>query len=60
MTTYDTALRTVQIAQWSRGRVLTVWAAAALPMGLLAWVVAPILAHAFSGPAALSGRSPIA
>jgi membrane protease YdiL (CAAX protease family) len=53
MTTHDTALRTVQIAQWSRGTILTVWAAAALPMGILAWVVAPVLAHAFSGPAAL-------
>jgi uncharacterized protein len=33
--------------------VLKVWAAAALPMGLLAWVGAPLLATAFSGPTAL-------
>ena len=32
---------------------MKVWAAAAIPMGLLAWVVAPLLARTFSGPAAL-------
>jgi membrane protease YdiL (CAAX protease family) len=32
------------IPQYSRARVLAVWAAAAAPMGLLAWVVAPLLA----------------
>ena len=37
-----------------RATVLKVWAAAALPMGILAWVVAPALAHTFSGPTALS------
>jgi CAAX protease family protein len=34
--------------------IIAVWAAAALPMGLLAWVVAPLLADQFSGPGALS------
>ncbi|WP_405068975.1 CPBP family intramembrane metalloprotease [Kribbella sp. NBC_01510] len=53
MTTSDTATRAVHIPTWSRGTVLKVWAAAALPMGVLAWVVAPALAHAFSGPMAL-------
>jgi membrane protease YdiL (CAAX protease family) len=53
MTTYDTANRAVQIPAWTRGTVLKVWAAAALPMGILAWVVAPLLARAFSGPTAL-------
>jgi membrane protease YdiL (CAAX protease family) len=38
--------------QYSRRRVLAVWAAAALPMAGLAWVAAPQLARAFSGPAA--------
>jgi CAAX protease family protein len=33
--------------------IIGVWAAAALPMGLLAWVVAPLLADQFSGPGAL-------
>ena len=53
--TIDTTPRTgeVVVQQYSRGRVLGVWAAAAIPMGLLAWVVAPLLAHVFSGPAAL-------
>jgi membrane protease YdiL (CAAX protease family) len=60
MTTYDydTTARAVHIPTWSRRTVLKVWAAAALPMGLLAWVVAPLLAHAFSGPTAL-GRAVI-
>jgi membrane protease YdiL (CAAX protease family) len=33
--------------------IIGVWAAAALPMGLLAWVVAPLLADQLSGPNAL-------
>src|SRR4029453_2391497 len=53
MTTSDTATRAVHIPTWTRGTVLKVWAAAALPMGILAWIVAPALAHAFSGPLAL-------
>jgi len=43
----------VAIPTWSAGRVLTMWAAAAMPMALLAWVVAPALSHAFSGSTAL-------
>jgi uncharacterized protein len=34
--------------------VIAVWAAAALPMGVLAWVVAPLIADRLSGPGALS------
>ncbi len=34
-----------QIPQYSLRKILLVWAAAALPMGLLGWVVAPALAH---------------
>lgn len=34
------------IPQYSRARVLGVWAAAALPMGALAWIVAPAIAGA--------------
>jgi membrane protease YdiL (CAAX protease family) len=44
------APRTVR--QYSRFGVLAVWAAAAMPMGLLAWVVAPALA----GPEPVGGR----
>jgi uncharacterized protein len=33
--------------------IIAVWAAAALPMGLLAWVVAPLVADQLSGPAPL-------
>src|SRR3954463_5736440 len=54
MTTYDTPVRTVQIPTWTRSTVMKVWAAAALPMAILAWVVAPLLAaRIFSGPTAL-------
>lgn len=41
------------IAQYTRWQVLGVWAAAALPMALLSWVVAPWLAGRLDGPAAL-------
>jgi membrane protease YdiL (CAAX protease family) len=34
--------------------IIAVWAAAAMPMGLLAWVVAPRVADQLSGPGALS------
>ena len=34
--------------------IIAVWAAAALPMGLLSWVVAPRVADQLSGPGALS------
>jgi membrane protease YdiL (CAAX protease family) len=51
--TENQSTRTVQIPAWTRGRILRVWAAAALPMAALAWIVAPLLAHAWPGPAAL-------
>ena len=34
--------------------IIGVWAAAALPMALLAWVVAPLVADQFSGPGSLA------
>jgi uncharacterized protein len=39
----------VEIPQYSVLRILAVWAAAALPMGALAWIVAPALEDSFSG-----------
>jgi membrane protease YdiL (CAAX protease family) len=41
------------IRQLSARAVLAVWAAAAVPMGLLSWVVAPRIADGLSGPAPL-------
>jgi hypothetical protein len=41
-----------ELPQYSRGRILKIWAAAALPMAALAWVGAPLLAGAFDGPSA--------
>ena len=38
------------VRQYSLGQILAVWAAAALPMGILAWIVAPRLADTFAGP----------
>jgi uncharacterized protein len=35
-------------------QIVGVWAAAALPMGLLAWVGAPLFADRLSGPATLA------
>ena len=39
-----TAARTVTITQYSRRGIFAIWAAAALPMGALAWIVAPAIA----------------
>ena len=42
------------LPQLGLGGIIAVWAAAAVPMGLLAWVGAPLLADQLSGPGALS------
>jgi uncharacterized protein len=39
----------VTIPQYSRKAILTIWAAAAVPMGVLSWVVAPRLASSLHG-----------
>src|SRR5262245_55613432 len=39
------------VKQYSLAQVLAVWAAAALPMGVLSWIVAPPLADGLSGAA---------
>jgi uncharacterized protein len=49
-----TATPPVRIRQYTLAGVLRTWAAAALPMGALAWLIAPWLAHRFDGPTALS------
>jgi len=41
------------VRQLTRRGVLAVWAAAMVPMGLLAWVAAPLIAARLSGPAPL-------
>src|SRR6516164_4195409 len=35
---------TVAITQYSRRAIVAIWAAAAVPMGVLAWIVAPAIA----------------
>src|SRR3954452_11297112 len=42
------------LPQLRRGQILGVWAAAALPMAALAWIVAPLLADRLTRPGALS------
>jgi membrane protease YdiL (CAAX protease family) len=42
------------LPQLTFGGIIAVWAAAALPMGLLAWFVAPRIAHHMSGPGTLA------
>ena len=42
----------VQIKQFSLAGVIGTWAAAALPMAVLAWVIGPWLARRFDGPTA--------
>ena len=44
----------VHIPQLTRRGVIGVWAAAAVPMGVLAWVVAPLVADQLRGPGALA------
>ncbi|HLZ61676.1 MAG TPA: CPBP family intramembrane glutamic endopeptidase [Ktedonosporobacter sp.] len=39
------------IPQYSLSKILLIWAAAAIPMGILGWVVAPALAHISQTPA---------
>jgi membrane protease YdiL (CAAX protease family) len=58
--TRDTAVGTAPtdaampaVPQYSLSRILGTWALAALPMGALAWLVAPLLAHRLDGPTAL-------
>ena len=40
----------VLVPQYRLGGVLAVWAAAALPMAALAWLVAPAVADRLTGP----------
>jgi uncharacterized protein len=39
----------VEIPQYSRSAILAIWAAAALPMAAVAWLVNPVLADRFGG-----------
>jgi uncharacterized protein len=42
-----------QTEQYSLAQILVIWAAAALPMAALAWIVAPLVADRLGGPLAL-------
>jgi uncharacterized protein len=42
------------LPQLTLGGILAVWAAATVPMGLLVWVVAPLVADRLSGPGTLA------
>ena len=45
----EEADRYAGIKQYSLAQIVAVWAAAALPMGILAWIVAPALKDSFTG-----------
>jgi uncharacterized protein len=45
----DVAASPVEVPQYSRRAIFAVWAAAALPMAALAWLVTPVLADWFGG-----------
>jgi uncharacterized protein len=45
----DAAVSSVEIPQLRIRGILAIWAAAALPMAVLAWLVAPVLADQFAG-----------
>ena len=45
----DTVASSVEIPQYSRRAIAAIWAAAALPMAALAWLVAPAVADRLSG-----------
>jgi uncharacterized protein len=45
----DAAASSVDIPQYRLGAILAVWAAAALPMAALAWLIAPALEDRFAG-----------
>ena len=42
------------VRQYSLRQIFAVWAAAAVPMGVLAWIVAPLLKDRFNGPEPLA------
>ncbi|MCB0828581.1 MAG: CPBP family intramembrane metalloprotease [Solirubrobacterales bacterium] len=49
LSSQETDQRYAAVRQYSLARILAVWAAAAVPMGLLAWVVAPWLRDRLGG-----------
>src|SRR3954451_20371135 len=46
--------RYAAVRQYSLTEILVVWAAAAIPMGVLAWIVAPLLRDQLGGPEPLA------
>ena len=48
--TLEGPLNGTQSEQYSLAKILGIWAAAALPMGVLAWVVAPLVAGGSTDP----------
>lgn len=50
--TPSNSVQPMETVQYTRRQVVGIWAAAALPMAALAWVVAPLLANLLDGPTA--------
>src|SRR5688572_16796596 len=47
------------LPQYSRRKVVAIWAAAAVPMALLGWIVNPLLAHPIDSLTGLPGTARI-
>jgi hypothetical protein len=54
--THPTRVHAAPIRQYTTAGAVKVWAAAALPMGALAWIGAPLLAAQLEGPGTLARR----
>lgn len=50
----ETAPGTAWVPQLTLGAIMSVWAAATVPMGVLVWVVAPLVADRLEGPGPLA------
>ena len=50
--------RYAAVRQYSLAQILAVWAAAAIPMGVLAWVAAPLLEDVLGGDEPLCPSTP--
>lgn len=50
----EAAERTDELPQLGLGRIIAIWAAAALPMAIMAWVIAPLVAERLTGAGGLA------
>jgi len=56
---FDTQVEAVELPQYSRRKILGVWAGAALPMAVLGWVVNPLVAGPIDAATGIHGSARI-